>query len=421
MRIRCALIAAVVCLTAIRPAAAQPTYNDVLVGNVPTSSGGTLALRMDIFKPANATAATPVVAWIYGGGWTQGSYNAPIHPFVADMLSQGVAVANVSYRLSYENVFPAQIQDVKACIRHLRANAASFGIDGRRIATWGPSAGGHLAALLATSGGVSELEGSTGSAVGTSSRVVAGVDFFGPTDLLNMNLDVTSPPGSGIDHDAPTSPESRLIGYAGTGQGIGVLRANQTNAAAPFPELMQRVTRANSITHVDANDPVMFVAHGTADSSVPLKQSTKLHNALAAAGVPHTYLEVARAGHGDLGETTSAAARAFLLAELTRPFGDADRNNAVDFQDLLVLAQNFGGANRSWRQGDFDTDGMVGFDDLLLLAQNYPASRSFEADWQAARGAMPEQAAVPEPAAIAAFASGSILAGLRARRSVPRN
>ncbi len=368
--------------------AQQPTFNDITVASVPTISGTPIILRMDLYKPANATSDTPVVAWIYGGGWTQGSYNAPLSAAAADLLNQGIAIAHVSYRLSQESIFPAQIQDVKACIRQLREGAATYGIDPRRIASWGPSAGGHLSALLATSGGVTALEGTSGSALSQSSRVLAAVDYFGPTDILNMNLDITNPPGSGIDHDAPSSPESRLIGFGGTGQGIGLLRANQNNPSAPYPELLSRAMLANSVTHVDANDPVMFIAHGTIDTSVPLKQSTRLSDALNSAGVPNVYLQVAGRGHGDLGVTTDSAARAFLIEELTRPFGDASRNGLVDFDDLLLVAQNFGSTNTSWRQGDFTSDGLVDAVDLSLLSSNYGSG--FNADWQRALTAVPE-------------------------------
>jgi acetyl esterase/lipase len=347
-------------------AAAQPTFRDIVVGAAPTSSGGSVTLRMNIFMPPEAVGPTPVVAWIHGGGWTQGSYAAPLHSFAADLLNNGIAVANIGYRLSYENIFPAQINDVKAAIRHLRHNAATYGIDGRRIGAWGTSAGGHLSTLLATSGDVAELEGTIGSAIGTSSRVLAAVDYFGPTDLLNMNLDVTSPPGSSLDHDASTSPESKLIGFTGSGAGVGVLRANQNNPAAPYPQLMNRITLANPVTYVDASDPVMFIGHGTADSLVPLKQSTRLHDALALAGVPNTYLEVARAGHGDLGDATDVAARAFLITELTRPFGDANRDGVVTTADYASWAENLGAIKASWRQGDFTGEGIVDAADYTL-------------------------------------------------------
>jgi hypothetical protein len=51
--------------------------------------------------------------------------------------------------------------------------------------------------------------------------------------------------------------------------------------------------------------------------------------------------------------------------------GDANHDRAVDFSDLVALAQNYGGANKNWDQGDFNGDGLVDFSDLVLLAQHY--------------------------------------------------
>ena len=81
------------------------------------------------------------------------------------------------------------------------------------------------------------LEGTSGGNAAFSSRVQATVNYFGPTDIININLDVTTPPGSTLNHDAPTSPESKLVGWDAPGQGIGDIRANLSNPAAPYPAL----------------------------------------------------------------------------------------------------------------------------------------------------------------------------------------
>ena len=354
------------------PAFAQltPTFNDQFIGAVPRDDGaGSVTLAVDIYKPAGVTTPTPVVLWIHGGGWQNGTHNN-VPAFLAPLLQQGISVASARYRLSGEAIFGAQVHDVKGAVRFLRANSATYGLDPRRIGAWGSSAGAHLAALLATSGGVAAAEGTSGGNLNHSSRILAAADFFGPTDILNMQLDVTNPPGSSINHDAPGSPESRLIGFAGPGEGIGVLRANQNNPDAPFPQKMALINLANPIAHVDDADPVMFIAHGTGDTVVPLRQSRKLGDALLAAGVPHAYAEVAGAGHGALGAATESAARAFMIAELTRPFGDATRDGQVNLDDFNALAAHFGQPG-GWRQGDFTGDGVVNLDDFNLLASNF--------------------------------------------------
>jgi len=194
--------------------------------------------------------------------------------------------------------FPAQIEDVKGAVRWLRAHAPQYGLDPARVGSWGSSAGGHLSALLATSGSVAELEGATGGNLAFSSAVQAGVDWFGPIDLLRMNPDVTIPPGSTLDHDAPASPESRLIGFDQPGQGIGVLRAHELDPTPPYPEFVDRVRDADPRTWLDANDPPMLIAHGTLDTVVPMKQSARLADGLRAAGVTYAHSQVVGAGHG---------------------------------------------------------------------------------------------------------------------------
>lgn len=295
-------------------AVAQPTFNEVAYGTEPVN-GGVATLTMDIYAATTGAGPRPVVLWIHGGGWSGGSHNTvPAH--VLGLRAQGITVASVGYRLSGQAIFPAQIEDVKGAVRFLRANASTYNVDPARIGAWGSSAGGHLAALLATSGGVSELEGDTGGNLAQSSAIQAAADYFGPTDILNMNLDVTTPPGSAIDHDAPNSPESALIGFSQTGQGIGVLRANLENPLPPFPEKAHLAQLVNPITHVDAADPAMYIAHGDSDVAVPNFQSTRLKNALDGAGVAATFRLVAGAGHGDLGTQTNNEAAAFLVAQL---------------------------------------------------------------------------------------------------------
>ncbi len=253
--------------------------------------------KLDIYLPDNAPTPYPVVVWIHGGGWSGGDKSGAAGR-AARLAPLGYAVVGINYRLSGDAIFPAQIHDCKGAIRWLRANAATYNFDPDRIGVWGSSAGGHLVALLGTSGGVPQLEGTVGGNTTFSSGVQAVADYFGPTDLLNMNLDVTTPPGSGIDHDAPTSPESNLIGFDDPGEGVGVLRANQDNPNPPFPEKLALIRLADPIIPVSPDDPPFYIAHGTADTSVPLAQSTKLAAALQSAGIEHTYNQVSGAGHG---------------------------------------------------------------------------------------------------------------------------
>src|SRR3989442_7306640 len=184
----------------------------------------------------------------------------------------GYAVASISYRLSQEAKFPAQIYDCKAAVRWLRANARQYSLDPERIAAWGGSAGGHLVALLGTAGGVKELEGNLGDP-GYSSRVMAVVAFFGPTDFFHLSATSTNKKGN-----APGAVEG-LIG--------GPLEANR-----------ERVRQANPITFVSKDDPPFLILHGDQDDLVPPAQSVMLYEALKGAGVDAAYHVIKGRGHG---------------------------------------------------------------------------------------------------------------------------
>ena len=142
---------------------------------------GKRTLELDLYKPKNASGALPAIVCIHGGGWAKG--NRRNHGNVAKaMAGRGFVAVTISYRLSGEAPFPAAIHDCKAAVRWLRANAKKYNVDFKRIGAIGLSAGGHLTALLATSGGVKELEGNGGNAK-FSSTIQAAVPMGAQTDL----------------------------------------------------------------------------------------------------------------------------------------------------------------------------------------------------------------------------------------------
>jgi len=234
--------------------------------------GGHERNRLDLYLPERATGRLPLIVWIHGGAWLGGSKEGcPALPFT----SKGYAVASINYRLSQHAVFPAQIEDCKAAIRWLRANAAKYGLDPDRIGVWGASAGGHLVALLGTTGSVRELEGSGGN-LDQSSRVQCVVDWFGPADLLTMA-------GS---HDDPGSPEARLVG-------------------GPVHENKDKARKASPVTYVSKDTAPFLIMHGDQDNTVPPSQSKVLTNALKKAGVEVKLVIVKGNGHGGPGFNSS--------------------------------------------------------------------------------------------------------------------
>lgn len=234
--------------------------------------------KLDIFLPKElGDEPLPVVIWIHGGGWRGGNrFPCP----ALFLVQEGYAVASLGYRLSGTATFPAQIHDCKAAIRFLRSKASNYHLDSQRFGVWGSSAGGHLVALVGTSGNAPELEGKLG-VTDYSSQVQAVCDYYGPTDLLKM--DEQSGPNSRLKHNAPESPESRLLG-------------------GELQKMAQLAELANPITYVDSGDPPFFIVHGDKDPLVPHLQSKVLHEALTEAKVPSRLTIVPGGGHGPFRE-----------------------------------------------------------------------------------------------------------------------
>jgi acetyl esterase/lipase len=231
-------------------------------------------LLLDLYLPSASATERPVIVWVHGGGWASGDKGDGGH--AARLTERGYAVASINYRLSWEDRFPAQIEDCKAAIRWLRANGLRYNIDSNLIGVWGSSAGGHLAALLGTSSGVRELEGNLGNQ-DQSSRVQAVIDWYGPADLLKMQAE--SLQCSIVDHNSPLSPESLLLG-------------------CPMPLCPDRARRASPVTYASADDPPFLIMHGTNDCLVPPLQSRDLQEALNRVGVEATLKFIEGAGHG---------------------------------------------------------------------------------------------------------------------------
>jgi len=230
--------------------------------------------KLDLFLPEKSGAPLQLLIWIHGGGWQAGSKDCcpALH---SGFVERGYAVASIAYRLSGHAIFPAQIEDCKAAIRWLRAHAAEYNLDPRRFGVWGSPAGGHLVALVGTSGDMKQFD--VGSNLDQSSRIQAVCDYYGPTDFTVF---VTTP---GYEsHATAESPEAKLIG--------GTVMENDYKAA-----------RVNPITYVSHDDPPFLIVHGDKDPTVPINQSQILFDALKKAGVSAHFHTIHGAGHGGPG------------------------------------------------------------------------------------------------------------------------
>jgi acetyl esterase/lipase len=239
---------------------------------------------LDIYLPAKESRSYPAIIVIYGSAWFGNNLKgSDLKTLAKPLLDAGFAVIMPNHRSSADAKFPAQINDIKAAIRFVRANASKYSIDATFIGITGSSSGGHLSALVGTSGLVKnytvgsttvDIEGNIGAYTSVKSTVDAVVDWFGPTNFLMMESC-----GSTLKHNAPNSPESSLIG-------------------GPIQDNKDKCALANPITYIDSNDPPFLILHGDKDPLVPHCESEMLNDALNKAGVSSRFVLVPNAQHG---------------------------------------------------------------------------------------------------------------------------
>jgi acetyl esterase/lipase len=243
-----------------------PAADDIAVENrLVFGKGGAVDLHADLAYPKHASAPTPAIIHIHGGGWIGGDYH---DGRLTHWAHEGYFAASIEYRLSNVAKWPAQIQDCKCAVRWLRANAAKYNVDPNRIGVIGESAGGHLVDCLGTMADVKAYEGD-GGYPGVSSAVQAVVDFFGPTDFITPDI---------------YSDEAKRLT-------MGLFGVPRDQDEALWKS-------GSPVFYVAANDPPFLLVHGDADPLVPLAQSQVFAAALAKAGVPHQLLIVKNGVHG---------------------------------------------------------------------------------------------------------------------------
>jgi acetyl esterase/lipase len=257
------------------------------------------AQKLDIYLPVTAEKPLPVIVSIHGGAFMAGDKrDGQLNPMLGG-ISKGYAVISVNYRLSGEAIFPAQIQDIKAAIRWIRANAKKYNLNPDMIAVWGGSAGGYLASLAGTTANIKELEDLRLGNPDYPSNVQAVVDWFGPIDFLKMDEQFIQSGKGKSDHNAEDSPESRLMGRKIT-------------------EIRDEVIKASPENYISSDDPVFFIQHGTNDPLIPVQQSEDFYNKLVSVlGDQKVTLKLIEgAGHGGAAfETTENIDVVFLFLD----------------------------------------------------------------------------------------------------------
>ncbi|OHB73994.1 MAG: hypothetical protein A2Z25_05710 [Planctomycetes bacterium RBG_16_55_9] len=225
------------------------------IRDIEYGTGGEGKLQLDLYLPKGRTKATPAILFIHGGAWKSGK-RSDMKFYCVKFAERGYVTATVTYRLMGEAPFPAAVHDVKCAVRWLRANAAKYQVDPKRIVVSGNSAGGHLSMMIGYSDDPS-LEGGGGNN-GASSRVCAVVNFYGPTDL--------------------TTDFTRKQGVVEDFMG-----------GKTFDEASDVYKLASPLFHLTKDDPPTLIFHGTIDGTVPIVQADKLADELKRLGIEYVY------------------------------------------------------------------------------------------------------------------------------------
>ena len=226
-------------------------------------------LLADIYTPPHVQKPAPLLIYIHGGGLQHGDKRSGSGIVeLPALFNAGFVIAAINYRLAPEYPMPAMVEDSKCAVRFFRANAKRFNIDPNRIGVWGSSAGGYLVAMLGTSEETTQFD--VGEYLGTSSRVQAVVDMFGPTDFVTMSLEA----------DSKKHLEFNDLVF------------NTNDTSDPI------FAQSSAVTYVSPDDPPFLIVHGDLDKDIPLSQSQELYDRLNAAGVDVQLVVVAGGGHG---------------------------------------------------------------------------------------------------------------------------
>jgi acetyl esterase/lipase len=252
------------------------------------------SLMLDVYTPVTGAGPFPVVLWIPGTvAYAPSGDSAAVR-----QTMRGYVVIVASYRAAGAAPFPAQLDDLKTAVRWIRANAVRLNIDPQHIGVWGSGAGAHLAALLGTTGDTVSAGSLAEGNPAFSNRVQSVIDWGGAADLLHLQAD--APASCAATFNAPSSPQSQLIG-------------------CPLQACAAAATAASPQSFVSSDDAPILIMHGAADCVVPVEQSRRFYTALKSAGVDATLNVIDGVGSFDtywLSSAAHAAVDAFLDAHL---------------------------------------------------------------------------------------------------------
>jgi acetyl esterase/lipase len=229
--------------------------------------GGTVDLQLDLAMPKEGDGPFPAVVCVHGGAWRAGK-RQDLNNTIEVLARRGYVAITVSYRLAPDAKFPAQIEDCKAAVRWLRANAKKYRVNPDRIGAIGYSAGAHLCCLLGVTEKKDGLEGDGGNP-DESSRLQAVVSFFGPTDM--------------VERTWSKELEEQIF--------LPLLGASYDDK----PELYRKLS---PVTYVSRDAPPFLFFHGSEDKLVTPRHSRVLAEKLKKAGGSAKVIILEGEGHG---------------------------------------------------------------------------------------------------------------------------
>jgi acetyl esterase/lipase len=256
-------------------------HTGIVYAERPRPDGTTRQLRLDLLVPGN-TGGKALVVYLPGGGFVRAPREAGLERRTY-LAEAGYAVASIEYRTVPDGAtYRDAVADVKSAIRFLRAHAGEYSFNAERVAAWGESAGGYLAAMTGATNGDVVFESPDNQAY--SSGVHAVVDQFGPCDLRRLGEDFD--PAFQAQHLAPGTLAAAFVFGPGTTDSL----TDDTAAVAA----------ADPATRLGPATPPFLLFHGSADRFVSPSQTLLLHTALLTHGVESTRYVLDGAGHGDL-------------------------------------------------------------------------------------------------------------------------
>lgn len=283
-------------------------YKGEIFATVPNREGENIQLKVDIYRPQNFEAKTPVVIYIPGKNWLLEKTdleNNELFKKIKELTGRGITVAVPEYRDALQAPFPAQIHDIKGAVRYLKGNSEKYGLLKDSFAAIGEDTGGSLALMLGSTEERREFAGEVGDYKEENTMVKATAVFGAVTDLMNLSPDMSSKILSREEaikkFDSNEAMEAALIDFGDSpDQGMKLIRKlrKDRNVKSPYWEKVILTEMASPMYYINEKTAPALIVHGVGNTDVPLRQSLKFVENLMKNGVENIYLSNSKGGAG---------------------------------------------------------------------------------------------------------------------------